>query len=266
MQLEGKVAIITGAARGIGYAIAKRFLMDGASVIISDIDGSAAAKAVEDLQQYGKILSIACDVGDKLDIHNLLTYATTSLGDIDILVNNAAIVHQSDFLDLKEEDFDRVIRVNLKGAFLCAQAVAKRMVTRVESGGDAGRIINISSINAILGLPDQLAYCVSKGGMNQLTRTMAVALARWGIRVNAIGPGSIETDMLSAVDNDMDAHKKILERTPLGRIGQAAEIAAIASFLASSDSSYITGQTIYADGGHLPLNDTAAPQFRGSTH
>lgn len=262
MQLEGKVAIITGAARGIGYAIAKRFLMDGASVVLSDIDGTAATKAVKDLEQFGKVLSIACDVGDKLDIHNLLTYAATNLGEIDILVNNAGIVHQADFLDLKEDDFDRVMRVNLKGAFLCGQSVAKRMVARVEAGGEAGKIINMSSINAIYGLPQQLAYSVSKGGMNQLTRTMAVALGKWGIRVNAIGPGSIETDMLSAVNTDKEARKKILDRTPLGRIGQASEIAAIASFLASNDSSFITGQTIYADGGRLPLSYTAEPRFK----
>ncbi|ASV86963.1 SDR family NAD(P)-dependent oxidoreductase [Ochrobactrum quorumnocens] len=262
MQLEGKVAIVTGAARGIGYAIAKRFLMDGASVVVSDVDGTGASKAVRDLEQYGKVLGIACDVGDKLDIHNLLTYAATNLGEIDILVNNAGIVHQADFLDLKEEDFDRVMRVNLKGAFLCGQAVAKRMVARVEAGGEAGSIINMSSINAIFGLPEQLAYSVSKGGMNQLTRTMAVALAKWGIRVNAIGPGSIETDMLSAVNTNAEARKKIVERTPLGRIGQASEIAAIASFLASRDSSYVTGQTIYADGGRLPLSYTATPRFK----
>ncbi|ANG96580.1 dehydrogenase [Brucella pseudogrignonensis] len=262
MQLEGKVAIVTGAARGIGYAIAKRFLMDGASVVLSDIDGTGATKAVRDLEQYGRVLAIACDVGDKLDIHNLLTYATTNFGEIDILVNNAGIVHQAEFLDLKEDDFDRVMRVNLKGAFLCGQAVAKRMVARVEAGGEAGSIINMSSINAIFGLPNQLAYSVSKGGMNQLTRTMAVALAKWGIRVNAIGPGSIDTDMLSAVNNDAEARKKILARTPLGRIGQASEIAAIASFLASRDSSYVTGQTIYADGGRLPLSYTAEPPFK----
>ncbi len=180
MQLEGKVAIVTGAARGIGYAIAKRFLLDGASVVLSDIDNAAAMRAARDLEQFGPVHPMAADVGDKLDIHNLLTFTITNLGEIDILVNNAGIVHQADFLDLKEEDFDRVMRVNLKGAFLCGQAVAKRMVERVESGGDPGTIINMSSINAIFGLPEQLAYSVSKGGLNQLTRSMAVALARWG--------------------------------------------------------------------------------------
>ncbi len=262
MQLEGKVAIVTGAARGIGYAIAKRFLMDGASVVLSDIDNTATLRAAKDLEQFGTILHMVADVGDKLDIHNLLTYAITNLGEIDILVNNAGIVHQADFLDLKEEDFDRVMRVNLKGAFLCSQAVARHMVAHVESGGDAGTIINISSINAIYGLPDQLAYSVSKGGLNQLTRSMAVGLAKWGIRVNAIGPGSIETDMLSAVNSDAEARKKVLSRTPLGRFGQTSEIASIASFLASPDASYVTGQTIYADGGRLPLSYTAAPRYK----
>ncbi|MFK3667759.1 SDR family NAD(P)-dependent oxidoreductase [Ochrobactrum teleogrylli] len=262
MQLEGKVAIVTGAARGIGYAIAKRFLMDGASVVLSDIDNTATLQAVKDLEQFGDARAMAADVGDKLDIHNLMTYTVTNLGEIDILVNNAGIVHKADFLDLKEEDFDRVMRVNLKGAFLCGQAVAKRMVARVEAGGEAGTIINMSSINAIFGLPDQLAYSVSKGGLSQLTRTMAVALAKWGIRVNAIGPGSIQTDMLSAVNTDAEARKTILSRTPLGRIGDPGEIASIASFLASRDASYITGQTIYADGGRLPLSYLAEPPFK----
>ena len=262
MQLEGKVAIVTGAARGIGYAIAKRFLMDGASVVLSDIDNTATLQAVKDLEQFGDARAMAADVGDKLDIHNLMTYTVTNLGEIDILVNNAGTVHKADFLDLKEEDFDRVMRVNLKGAFLCGQAVAKRMVARVEAGGEAGTIINMSSINAIFGLPDQLAYSVSKGGLSQLTRTMAVALAKWGIRVNAIGPGSIQTDMLSAVNTDAEARKTILSRTPLGRIGDPAEIASIASFLASRDASYITGQTIYADGGRLPLSYLAEPPFK----
>jgi NAD(P)-dependent dehydrogenase (short-subunit alcohol dehydrogenase family) len=136
------------------------------------------------------------------------------------------------------------------------------MVARVEAGGEAGTIINMSSINAIFGLPEQLAYSVSKGGLSQLTRTMAVALAKWGIRVNAIGPGSIQTDMLSAVNTDAEARKTILSRTPLGRIGEPAEIASIASFLASRDASYITGQTIYADGGRLPLSYMAEPRFK----
>lgn len=249
MRLEGKVAIVTGAARGIGYAIAKRFLMDGASVVLSDVNSAAASRAARELEQYGNIEPVAADVGDKLDIHNMLTYTATSMGRLDIFVNNAAITHQAAFLDLKEADFDRVLRVNLKGAFLCGQAAARRMVAQVEAGADAGTIINISSLNALTALPGHLAYAVSKGGLNQLTRAMAAALTQWGIRVNGIGPGPVETDMLSALDPGNENTGPATSPAPTGGIGQPDEIATIASFLASPDASYVTGQTIYADGG-----------------
>jgi NAD(P)-dependent dehydrogenase (short-subunit alcohol dehydrogenase family) len=173
-----------------------------------------------------------------------------------VLVNNAAILAAVDFLDLAEADFDRVLRVNLKGAFLCGQAVARHMVERVKAGGTAGAIVNLSSVNAVFAIANQVPYSVSKGGINQLTKVMAQSLAPQGIRVKAIGPGSIMTEMLAAVMDDEAARKRILSRTPLGRIGDPAEIAAIAVFLASEQASYITGQTIYADGGRLPLNYT----------
>jgi NAD(P)-dependent dehydrogenase (short-subunit alcohol dehydrogenase family) len=149
-----------------------------------------------------------------------------------------------------------VLRVNLKGSFLAGQAVARYMVDKVKAGGAAGSIVNMSSVNAVFAIAEQLAYSVSKGGVNQLTKAMALSLAPYGIRVNAIGPGSIMTDMLAATNSDPAATKRLLSRTPLGRIGEPAEIAAIAAFLASQDASYITGQTIYADGGRLPLNYT----------
>jgi NAD(P)-dependent dehydrogenase (short-subunit alcohol dehydrogenase family) len=205
---------------------------------------------------------IRTDVGSRLDVHNLLAATVELFGDVDILVNNAGIVHGASILDLTEADFDRVLRVNLKGAFLAGQAVAQHLVEKVKGGGTAGCIINMSSVNAVLAIPDQLAYAVSKGGLAQLTRAMALELAPWGIRVNAIGPGSIETDMLATVNKDSGARAKLLARTPLGRIGRPDEIASIAAFLASEESSYITGQTIYADGGRLPLNYTMPP--RGS--
>jgi len=151
---------------------------------------------------------------------------------------------------------DRVLRVNLKGVFLAGQAVARRMADRVRAGGPAGTIINMSSVNAVFAIPNQVPYSVSKGGVNQLTKVMALSLASYGIRVNAIGPGSIMTDILKAVANDKAAMDRIMMRTPLGRIGDPSEIASIAAFLASDDASYITGQTIYADGGRLPLNYT----------
>ena len=166
------------------------------------------------------------------------------------------IVHSAPFLDVKEEDFDRVIRINLKGSFLAGQAVARFMVEKVQKGGEPGSIVNMSSINAEVAIATEVPYSVSKGGIGQLTKVMALALAPHGIRVNAIGPGSIMTDMLKATNSDDESRKRLLSRTPLGRVGQPDEIAAIAAFLASDEASYITGQTIFADGGRLALNYT----------
>ncbi|MCB1429502.1 MAG: SDR family oxidoreductase, partial [Nitratireductor sp.] len=149
-----------------------------------------------------------------------------------------------------------VLAVNLKGAFLCGQAVARQMVDQVKAGREPGAIINMSSVNAVFAIANQVPYSVSKGGINQLTKVMSLSLASHGIRVNAIGPGSIMTQIFQSVANDKAAMDRILSRTPLGRVGDPAEIAGIALFLASADASYITGQTIYADGGRLPLNYT----------
>jgi glucose 1-dehydrogenase len=256
MALDGKTAIVTGGAGGIGYAVAERFLHEGMRVMIADMDAEKGNRAIKDLAKLGDARFVKADVGKSLDVHNLIASTLDALGDIDVLVNNAGIVHGADFLELKEEDFDRVLRVNLKGSFLVGQAVARYMVEKVQGGGPAGAIINMSSVNAVFAIADQLAYSVSKGGVNQLTRAMALSLAPHGIRVNAIGPGSIMTDMLESVNSDPDARERILSRTPMGRIGDPREIASIAAFLASDDASYITGQTIYADGGRLPLNYT----------
>lgn len=256
MALDGKIAIVTGGAGGIGRAIAKRFLHDGVKVVISDWNTEAGADAVSELEAFGAVEFIKADVGKRLDVHNLVAAAVDAFGDIDILVNNAGVVHGAGFLDIREDDFDAVLRTNLKGPFLCGQEVARFMVDKVQNGGPAGVIINMSSINAVVAIADQVPYCVSKGGVNQLTRVMALALAPHGIRVNAIGPGSIMTDMLSAVNSNPAAKQKILSRTPAGRIGEPSEIAGIAAFLASDDAAYVTGQTVYADGGRLPLNYT----------
>jgi glucose 1-dehydrogenase len=257
MKLENKVAVVTGGAHGIGLAIAKRYVAEGASVVIADIDrgaGEAAASALG----HAKCRFIATDVGDARAAENLVAETCRAFGNVDILVNNAGIIHGAEFLDLKEADFDRVLRVNLKGAFLVGQAAARRMVDQIKAGGPPGTVINMSSINAEVAIPNHTPYCVSKGGLAQLTRVMALALAPHGIRVNAIGPGSIMTDILKAVATDREAKRRLLSRTPLGRIGDPDEIAAVAVFLASDDASYITGQTIYADGGRLGLNYTVA--------
>ncbi|WP_193174972.1 SDR family NAD(P)-dependent oxidoreductase [Oricola nitratireducens] len=258
MALDGKNAIVTGGAQGIGYAIAKRLLQDGARVALADIDERKGATAEKELASLGEVRFIGTDVGDRLSVHNLMASTMDAFGDIDVLVNNAGIVHGDDFLDISEEDFDRVMRVNIKGAFLCGQAAARLMVEKVRNGGPAGAIVNMSSINGAVAIPNQVPYCVSKGGVNQLTKVMAMSLAPYGIRVNAVGPGSIMTEMLASVNDDPEARNRILSRTPLLRIGETSEIASVVSFLASNDASYVTGQTIYADGGRLALNYTVA--------
>ena len=258
MLLDNKVAIVTGGARGIGYAIARRFLEEGARVVIADIDDETGARVAEELKVHGDVRFVECDVGERLDVRNMVAATIDAFGDIDVLVNDAATLVQADFLDVEEADFDRVLRVNLKGAFLCGQAVARHMVERIEAGAGPGAIVNMSSVNAVFAIANQVPYSVSKGGINQLTKVMALGLARYGIRVNAIGPGSINTEMLESVMADPEGRRRILSRTPMGRIGEPREIAAVAAFLASDEASYITGQTIYADGGRLPLNYTGA--------
>jgi len=251
-MLEGKTAIVTGGARGIGLAIAKRYVAEGARVVIADIDESTGKAAVAALGTAARF--VRTDVGAAGDARNVIAEALGFAGDIDILVNNAGIIHTADFLDIAEADFDRVMRINIKGMFLVGQAAARQMVAQVKAGKAPGAIVNMSSINARVAIPNQVPYCVSKGGVDQLTKVMALDLSSYGIRVNAIGPGSIMTDMMRGVANDKAATRTVLSRTPLGRIADPKEIAAIAAFLASSDASYITGETIYADGGRLALN------------
>jgi len=257
MKLENKVAVVTGGAHGIGLAIARRYVAEGAKVVIADVDEAAGQAAASSLGET-RCRFNAADVGDAVQANELIADTCKAFGQLDILVSNAGIVHAADFLDLSEQDFDRVLRVNLKGAFLAGQAAARRMVEQVKNGKPPGTIINMSSVNAVLAIPNQVPYCVSKGGLAQLTKVMALSLAPYGIRVNAIGPGSIMTDILKSIATDMDAKRRLLARTPLGRIGEPEEIASIAVFLASDDAAYVTGQTVYADGGRLGLNYTVA--------
>jgi glucose 1-dehydrogenase len=254
LKLENRTALVTGAARGIGLAIAERFVAEGAIVTIADIldaEGKAAAEAIG--ASY-----LHCDVSKSADIKSTVARVVKTQGAIDLLVNNAAISIAKNFLDITEDDFDRVIGVNLKGAFLLTQEAARHMIEQVKAGRKAGAIINMSSVNDTLAIPIIAPYTMSKGGVKQLTAVSALALAEHGIRVNAIGPGSIMTDMLKGVANDKAALNRILSRTPLGRVGQPSEIASIAAFLASDDASYISGQVIYADGARMPLNYTVA--------
>jgi NAD(P)-dependent dehydrogenase (short-subunit alcohol dehydrogenase family) len=257
MKLANRVAVITGAAQGIGAACARAFAEQGARVVIGDVNEVGAAALVKDIAAAGGYaLARRADVGVRADCEALIETAVSQFGRLDVLVNNAGIVHAADFLDLTEEDFDRVLRINLKGAFLCAQTAARRMVAQdARPDGSRGVIINLSSINAVVAIANQVPYSVSKGGLNQLTKVMALSLAPRGVRVMGIGPGSIATEMLqAAVLTNEAARARILARTPMGRLGEPDEIARIAVFLASDDASYLTGSTLYPDGGRLALN------------
>ncbi|NND48884.1 MAG: SDR family oxidoreductase, partial [Rhizobiales bacterium] len=236
MALDGKVAIVTGGARGIGLASAQRLSLDGAMVVIADIDEDAGAHAVEAISKTGEAGFFRCDVGERLDVSNMVRGAVERFGAVDILINNAGIVHAADFLDLAEDDFDRVLKVNLKGSFITGQMVARQMVEQITEGREPGTIVNMSSINAVVAIANHIPYSVSKGGVRQLTNVMALALAPHGIRVNAVGPGSIMTDLLRSVADDEEARNKILSRTPLLRIGEPDEVASIVAFLVSSDA------------------------------
>lgn len=249
MRLANKVAIITGATQGIGLACAERLIKEGARVMMVDVkpEGADAAAKLGNAARF-----FAADVSQKADVDAMLAATLKEFGQVDILINNAGVTHAADFLDLAEEDFDRVLRINLKSMFLCGQAVAREMVKR-----KSGCIINMSSVNSALAIPNQVPYVVSKGGVNQLTKVMALNLAPHGIRVNGIGPGTILTELArKAVMASPEARHTILSRTPMGRCGEPEEVASIAAFLASDDASYMTGQTMYVDGGRLALNYT----------
>ena len=253
MKLSGKVAVVTGGARGIGRACAERLLADGAKVVIGDVNTGDLAEAAKAIGQPGNLKTVQTDVSKRADVDRLVATAVEAFGKLDIMLNNAGIARNYDFLTIPEEEFDAVIGVNLKGAFFGVQAAAKQMVAQ-KSGGV---IINMSSVNAHLAIPALATYAMSKGGMNQLTAVAAVALAPHKIRVVGVGPGTILTDMVkTAIFSSDDARKAVLSRTPIGRCGEPSEVASVAAFLASDDASYITGQTIYPDGGRMILNYT----------
>jgi glucose 1-dehydrogenase len=263
MKLAQRIAIVTGAAQGIGAACARAMAEEGAFVVVADTNELGATALARDIAAAGgNAIACRCDVGDATDAARLVRFAVEHYGRLDVLVNNAGIVHAADFLDLTEDDFDRVLRVNLKGAFLCGQAAARQMAAQsprsgAPVGSERGVIVNMSSVNAVLAIANQVPYTVSKGGVNQLTKVMAIALAPRGIRVMGIGPGSIATELLkTAVLTNEAARERILKRTPLGRLGEPEEVARVAVFLASDDAAYLTGSIVYPDGGRLALNYT----------
>jgi NAD(P)-dependent dehydrogenase (short-subunit alcohol dehydrogenase family) len=250
MRLKNKVAIVTGAARGIGRATAERFIEEGAKILICDIDEAQLLRTASELGGEDRVIAQIVDVVNKGHVEQLVEKAVQHFGRLDIMVNNAGIAPVVDFLDVTEEMLSRVLDVNLKGAFYGTQAAGRQMIKQ----GDGGVIINMSSINSGLANPNVAPYAISKGGMNQVTSTAAVAFAPHGIRVVGVGPGTIMTDMVAGAFMNSAGNHAILSRTPLGRYGQASEIAAVVAFLASDDASYITGETVYVDGGRRVLN------------
>lgn len=247
---DQKIALVTGGAQGIGYACAAALIELGARIILSDINEDGLEKAVSKLGDG--TVGIASDMGNTDRVNQLYDQIESEYGALHMLVNNAGIALPGDFLETSIDQFKQVIDVNLTGTFLSTQRAAKIMVAnKIE-----GSIVNMSSINAVVAIPSIAAYCASKGGVAQLTKSASLALAPHKIRVNAVGPGSIDTEMLAAVNANPDAMKMVMSRTPMQRLGDAKEIADVVAFLSSDKSSYVTGETIYVDGGRLGMNYT----------
>jgi len=258
-HLENQVAIVTGASQGIGAACAERLSQDGAAVALWDVDDARGRALAASLTERGRrAIYLHCNVASKAEVDAALAATIKAFGRVDALINNAGIFKAANFLDITEADWDAVIDVNLKGAFLVGQAVARAMVAN--PGGGGGAIVNMSSVNGVMAIPSIASYNASKGGVNQLTRVMALALADHRIRVNAVGPGTIATELAkNAVLGSDEAKARIMSRTPMKRLGEPSEIADVCAFLVSSASSYMTGEIVYIDGGRLTLNYTVAP-------
>ncbi|HEX2540294.1 MAG TPA: SDR family NAD(P)-dependent oxidoreductase [Caldimonas sp.] len=252
-DFSGRVAIVTGAAQGIGAACARLLCASQARVALWDVDIAGATALATELSADGSTArAFRCDVSRRAQVDDAIRETVAAFGRVDSLVNNAGIFRAADFLDIAEADWDAVLEVNLKGAFLVGQAAAREMV---RAGG--GSVVNMSSVNGVMAIPSIASYNASKGGIDQLTRVMALALAPSGIRVNAVGPGTIATELArKAVLGSAEAEKRIMSRTPLQRLGEPEEVAAVVAFLLSDASTYVTGEIVYVDGGRRALNYT----------
>ncbi len=251
MNDKRPLALVTGGAQGIGLACAKAIANDlNARVVLADINSEGVVKAAEDMGNGA--VGLTCNMGDEQAVSTLFDTIENDYGYVSLLVNCAGVALPGDFLETSVEQFRKVIDINLVGTFVALQRAAKGMV----ANNIEGSIVNMSSINALVAIPSIAAYCASKGGVMQLTKSSSLALAPHNIRVNAVGPGSIDTEMMAAVNANPAAMEMVMSRTPLKRVGSPDEIANVVSFLLSDKASYITGETIYVDGGRIGMNYT----------
>ncbi|WP_053983602.1 SDR family NAD(P)-dependent oxidoreductase [Niameybacter massiliensis] len=247
MKLKDKVAIVTGGTKGIGYGIAQEYLKEGAKVVITGREKETGHRAEQELSKLGAVKYIYEDVSDLQLLQNTIDQTVSTFGRLDIYMANAGIndANKTHFIDITSEQYDRIMDVNLKGMFFGGQFAARQMIKQ----GEGGAIVNMASVNSYLGLDSQVVYTVSKGGIVQLTKVQAIALNDYGIKVNALAPGPIETELMRRVGNDTQLMDTILSRTPIGRIGTPNECGKLAVFLSCEESDFIFGQTIYIDGG-----------------
>jgi len=247
MDLKNKVVIVTGSRRGIGKAIALTLAKAGANIVVSDINLDDCNKVVEEIKTIGgNALAVKADISNPEEVKDVVKSTVKRFGKVDILVNNAGIYMQKSLTDVTEQDFDKILDINLKGVFLCSKAVVPEMIKQGK-----GKIINITSIAGQVGFANSSAYCASKGAIINITRELALELAQYKINVNAIGPGVIETAMTKDLLKDEATKETLLANIPLNRIGKPEDIANAALFLASNNADYITGITLFVDGGWL---------------